>query len=182
MYLFGFSVFIGPIARNWLFAINLCSHKCRQHSLQPLSIDPSFLAAQLAIKLLEIVKNVFGEVVVVEPKEPIKNSAYAFLSLHLYLYICISLWQRTTRTPVKNPYSPLHSYLLFWGSRADCRNLKCANWLPESCQKLCLKFIYLFFLPVSPCSSFFIPFLCLAMQNKVGKNENIASKRRLCER
>jgi len=68
------------------------------------------------------------------------------------------------------PWSPplLHFSATPLG-RADCRNLKCANWLPESCQKLCLKFIYLFFLPVSPCSSFFIPFLCLAMQNKVGK-------------
>jgi len=74
----------------------------------------------------------------------------------------------------RNLYSPVISAPLLHFSatplgRADCRNLKCANWLPESCQKLCLKFIYLFFLPVSPCSSFFIPFLCLAMQNKVGK-------------
>jgi len=85
MYLFGFSVFIGPIARNWLFAINLCSHKCRQHSLQALSIDPSFLAAQLAIKLLEIVKNVFGGWWWQCPKSQSKIQP-----THFYLSICIS--------------------------------------------------------------------------------------------
>jgi len=107
MYLFPSPIFVGPIARNWLFAINLYSNKCRRHSTLAFSF-PTPLAAQLAIKLFEIVKNVLRGTVRQHSQSKIQPT-------HLYLYICISAFvsacgrgqpELRSKTHTPSPLSP----------------------------------------------------------------------------